>query len=153
MTARKAISPEARAVIAEELRAIAVDLYDLEFQKEPHGLTLRIYIDTAQGVDTDTCVAATRAVKDYIDSLEDLDYDYLEVSSPGIDRALKQESDFIKYRGSRVLVKTSQPVDGKKKFIGVLAEVDPATLDLKMDDKIVHLNREAISVVRLYPDI
>ncbi|MEA4925391.1 MAG: hypothetical protein VB084_08785 [Syntrophomonadaceae bacterium] len=153
MTARKAISPEARAVIAEKLRAIAVDLYDLEFQKEPHGLTLRIYIDTAQGVDTDTCVAATRAVKDYIDSLEDLDYDYLEVSSPGIDRALKQESDFIKYRGSRVLVKTSQPVDGKKKFIGVLAEVNPATLDLKMDDKIVHLNREAISVVRLYPDI
>jgi Uncharacterized protein conserved in bacteria len=153
MTARRAISPEARNVIAAKLRAIAVELYDLEFQKEPHGLTLRIYIDAAQGVDTDTCVAATRAVKDYIDSLEDLDYDYLEVSSPGIDRILKQESDFIKYRGARVLVKTSQPVDGKKKFIGVLDEVNPAILDLEIDDKIVHLSREMISVVRLHPDI
>lgn len=153
MTARRAISPEARNIIAEKLQAIAVELYDLEFQKEPHGITLRIYIDTAQGVDTDTCVAATRAVKDYIDSLEDLDYDYLEVSSPGIDRILKQESDFIKYRGSRILVKTSQPVDGQKKFIGVLADVSPGTLDLEIDDKIVHLSREMISVVRLHPDI
>jgi ribosome maturation factor RimP len=153
MTARNALSTEARDIIAEKLKAIAIELYDIELQKENHGLILRIYIDTRAGVDTDTCVAATRAIKDYIDTLDDLDYDYLEVSSPGIDRILKQESDFIKYRGSQVMVKTCRPVEGKKKFVGILAEVNSNILDLEMDGNLVHLNREMISVVRLHPDI
>lgn len=153
MTARNAISPVVRSIIAEKLQAIGIEIYDLEYQKEANGLILRIYIDTINGVDSDTCVTATRTIKDYIDTLNDLDYDYLEVSSPGIDRILKQDSDFAKYRGSRVMVKTTQPVEGKKKFIGILAEVNLNLLDLEMDGKLVHLNREMISVVRLHPDI
>jgi len=153
MTARNAISSETRAIIAEKLQAIAIELYDIEFQKESNGLILRIYIDTAKGVDTNTCVAATRAIKEYIDTLDDLDYDYLEVSSPGIDRILKQESDFLKCRGSKVMVKTSQPVEGKKKFVGILADVNLNILDLEIEGNLVHLNRETISVVRLHPDI
>jgi len=153
MTARDAINPEARSMIAEKLQAIGIELYDIEYQKEPNGLILRIYIDTINGVDSDTCVTATRAIKDFIDTLNDLDYDYLEVSSPGIDRILKQDSDFVKYRGSRVMVKTSQPVEGKKKFIGILAEVNLNLLDLEMDGKLVHFERKMISVVRLHPDI
>lgn len=153
MTARNVINPEARSIIAEKLQAIGIELYDIEYQKEPNGMILRIYIDTISGVDSDTCVIATRAIKDFIDTLNDLDYDYLEVSSPGIDRILKQDIDFVKYRGSGVMVKTSQPVEGKKKFIGILAEVNSSLLNLEMDGKLVHLEREMISVVRLHPDI
>lgn len=153
MTARNAINPEARSIIAEKLQAIGIELCEIEYQKEPNGLILRIYIDTINGVDSDTCVTATRTIKDYIDTLNDVDYDYLEVSSPGIDRILKHDSDFVKYRGSRVLIKTTQPVDGRKKFIGILAEVNLNLLDLEMDGKLVHLDREIISVVRLHPDI
>jgi len=153
MTARNAISTEARSIIGEKLRATGIDLYDIEYQKESNGLILRIYIDTPQGVDTDTCVTATRIIKDFIDTLDDLDYDYLEVSSPGIDRIVSQDSDFAKYRGSKVMVKTIRPVEGKKKFIGILAEVNSNILDLEMDGKLVHLDRAMIAVVRLHPDI
>jgi len=153
MTARNAISTEARSIIGEKLQATGIELYDIEYQKESNGLILRIYIDTPQGVDTDTCVTATRIIKDFIDTLDDLDYDYLEVSSPGIDRIVSQDSDFAKYRGSKVMVKTIRPVEGKKKFIGILAEVNSNILDLEMDGKLVHLDRAMIAVVRLHPDI
>ncbi len=153
MTARNAISTEARSIIGEKLEATGIELYDIEYQKESNGLILRIYIDTPQGVDTDTCVTATRIIKDFVDTLDDLDYDYLEVSSPGIDRIVSQDSDFAKYRGSKVMVKTIRPVEGKKKFIGILAEVNSNILDLEMDGKLVHLDRAMIAVVRLHPDI
>ena len=153
MTARNAISTEARSIISEKLEATGIELYAIEYQKESNGLILRIYIDTPQGVDTDTCVTATRIIKDFVDTLNDLDYDYLEVSSPGIDRIVSQDSDFAKYRGSKVMVQTIRPVEGKKKFIGILAEVNSNILDLELDGKLVHLDRAMIAVVRLHPDI
>jgi ribosome maturation factor RimP len=153
MTARNAISTEARSIITERLLAAGIELLDIEYERDSQGLILRIYIDTPQGVDTDTCATATRTIKDFIDGLNNLDYDYLEVSSPGIDRALNQDSDFVKYRGSKVMVKTIKPVESKKKFIGILAGVNLNILDLEMDGKLIHLDRAMISVVRLHPDI
>lgn len=147
------ITPQVTANLNKRLEKQGIELYDIEYRKEPSGLVLRIYIDSASGVDSDTCVAATRAVKDYLDDEVQLDYDYLEVSSPGIDRILKQEKEFIRYRGSRVLVKTRQAVDGQKKFVGVLAESDSEILKLEMDGQTLSLNREIISMVRLHPEI
>lgn len=147
------ITPQVTANLNKRLEKQGIELYDIEYRKEPSGLVLRIYIDSASGVDSDTCVAATRAVKDYLDDEVQLDYDYLEVSSPGIDRILKQEKEFIRYRGSRVLVKTRQAVDGQKKFVGVLAESDSKILNLEMDGQTLSLNREIISMVRLHPEI
>ena len=153
MTAKGSISPGVRAMIADKLQNQGIELYDIEYQREPNGLILRIYIDTASGVDTNTCVTATRAVKDFIDTLDDLDYDYLEVSSPGTDRILRQDRDFIRFQGSQILVKTSQKVEGRKKFIGLLAAANPETLSVEIDDKMIHINRDIISMVRLQPDL
>lgn len=153
MSARNAISPGVRSMITQKLQDQGIELYDLEYKRESNGLILRIYIDTIEGVDTDTCVTASQAVKNYIDTLADVDYDYLEVSSPGIDRVLKRESDLVKNRGSRVLVKTSQPVDGRKKFIGILLGINDNRLDLQTDQELIHVDRDLVSVVRLHPDI
>lgn len=150
---RRALSPQMRSAIADQLEQQGIELYELEFRREQNGWILRIYIDTPHGVDTDTCVLATRAVKEFIDALEDLDYDYLEVSSPGIDRILKQDRDLLRFLGAKVLVKTSQPVDGRKKFVGTLTGVDPSTLSIEIEGQLLHLNREQITMVRLHPDI
>ncbi len=147
------ITPQVTANLNERLEKQGIELYDIEYRKEANGLVLRIYIDSAAGVDSDTCVAATRAVKDYLDDEVQLDYDYLEVSSPGIDRILKQDKEFIRYRGSRVLVKTRQAVEGQKKFVGFLAESDPKILKLEIDGQTLSLNREIVSMVRLHPEI
>jgi len=148
-----AISPQARSLIVNKLQEHKIELADIEYKKEPNGRILRIYIDTENGVDSDTCVLATRAIKDFIDTLEDLDYDFLEVSSPGIDRILKKDSDFARFQGVKVLVKTSQPIEGRKKFTGILADTNQDILSLKIDENLVHINRDVISIVRLHPDI
>ncbi|MEQ8200188.1 MAG: ribosome maturation factor RimP [Syntrophomonadaceae bacterium] len=153
MSHKGLITPQVVAAINDKLERQGIELCDIEYRRESSGLVLRIYIDTAAGVDTDTCVAATRTVKDYLDDELQLDYDYLEISSPGIDRILKREKELVRYRGSRVLVKTSQAVDGKKKFIGILGETDASTLKIEVEGQVVSLNREIVSLVRLHPEI
>lgn len=147
------LNPLVRSAIADKLAENGIELYELEYRREQNGQILRIYIDTPSGVDTDTCVLATRAVKEFIDTLDALDYDYLEVSSPGIDRILKQDRDLLRFKGEQVLVKTSQPVVGRKKLIGKLIAADPSTLIIEIEGQSISLNRELITMVRLHPDI
>ena len=151
--ARVVISPKVNSTINDKLQEQGIELLEIEYRREQNGRVLRLYIDTASGVDSDTCAAATRAVKDYIDTLNDLDYDYLEVSSPGIDRILKKDSDFARFQGSRVMVKTLQPVLGRKKLIGNLADVTKDLLNLEIDGQSMQINRDLISIIRLHPDI
>ena len=153
MTVMGTLTQPIRSMIEAELAKLGIELYDIQYRKESNGVILRIYIDSPAGVDSDTCATATRAIKDPIDGLTDLDYDYLEVSSPGIDRILKHERDFFRYQGSQVLVKTSQSVEGTKKFIGILHEVDPEILKIEVKGKLLPINRKIITVVRLHPDI
>lgn len=153
MTRKGQVSAQVTASITSQLERQGIELYDIEYRREPNGLVLRIYIDSAAGVDTDTCVTATRAVKDYLDNEVQLDYDYLEVSSPGIDRILKKEKEFVKYQGSRVLIKTTQPVEGKKKVIGILVGSSPENLTVEVEGQLQTINREIISMVRLHPEI
>lgn len=147
------LNPLVRSAIADKLAENGIELYELEYRREQNGQILRIYIDTPSGVDTDTCVLATRAVKEFIDTLDVLDYDYLEVSSPGIDRILKQDRDLLRFKGEQVLVKTSQPVVGRKKLIGKLIAADASTLTIEIEGQSISLNREIITMVRLHPDI
>lgn len=149
----KSLGAEVKNAIAARLQAKGIELYDVEFKRERNGSILRIFIDSPGGVDTDTCVLATRAIKDYIDNLPQLEYDFLEVSSPGIDRILRQDQDLARYTGDRVLIKTIQPVEGKKKLIGILTDFTPKVIRVEMEGALVTVPRETISVIRLHPDI
>lgn len=148
-----AIDSQIRSVIASKLQEKGIDLYEVEYQKETDGQVLRIYIDTLEGVDVGICARATRAVKEYIDTQTNLYYDYLEVSSPGIDRILKNDSDYERFQGERVLVKTSQLVNGQKEFIGTLANTNQDILNIEIEGNLLQIPREAILIVRLHPDI
>ena len=151
--AKAIISPQAKAVIGEKLFNQGLELLDIVYCREHGGRILRLYIDSETGVDSDSCAKATWAVKDYIDSLPDLDYDYLEVSSPGIDRILSNDKDLQKFRGERVLVKTRQPVEGNKKLIGILAGTTEETVDLEIEGRNVSVSRGIITMIRLHPEI
>ncbi|PKM76356.1 MAG: ribosome maturation factor RimP [Firmicutes bacterium HGW-Firmicutes-15] len=147
------INSEIRSLIASKLQEKGIDLYEIEYKKEPDGQVIRIYIDTLEGVDVGICARATRAVKEYIDTESNLYYDYLEVSSPGIDRILKTDSDYERFQGERVLVKTSQLVEGQKKFVGILANTNQDILSIEIEGNLMQISRDAISIVRLHPDI
>ena len=98
---------------------LGYELCDVAIEKEPTGRYLRIYIDIDQegGVTLDDCEKYHRAVQA---SLEDFDYDFLEVCSPGIDRPLKTKRDIEKSIGLLVEARLYKPVDGKKSVQGLL---------------------------------
>lgn len=118
---------ELAAPIAESLN---YELVEVEFVKEGANWYLRIYIDKPGGITIDDCQAVSEQVSDILDKKDPIDQSYyLEVSSPGLERPLKSERDFIKYKGELVEVKLFQPIDGTKVFEGELVGL--------IDDKIV----------------
>ncbi len=101
--------------IAKELELVLVDI---ELVKENEGKYLRIYIDNPAGaVNLSDCERFHRRIHSLLD---DIDYDYMEVSSPGADRPLKKQSDYDRAVGKRVEVRLYQPVGGAKKYEGEL---------------------------------
>lgn len=93
------------------------ELVDVELVKEGAGKYLRIYIDKPGGITLDDCEVYHRAIAPKV---ERVDYDYLEICSPGMDRPLKKQRDFDAHAGKEVQVRLYKPVDKKKVFEGVL---------------------------------
>jgi len=136
------------AVLAEQ----GIELLEAEYKKEHDVLTLIIFIDREEGVDLDVCTLATRAIQDIIDE-DNIEYDLLEVSSPGPKRLLKTEKDFQRFQGERIKARTAKPLNGQKNYIGVLVAADEKYISIETDGKITQLPREMISVVRLDPEL
>ncbi|HPF43263.1 MAG TPA: ribosome maturation factor RimP [Syntrophomonadaceae bacterium] len=138
--------------IDEILQAINVEMVAMEFVRDNKALILRLYIDSDNGVDMELCSRTTRAVKDYIDK-EDIHYDYLEVSSPGLDRVLKKDKDFIRFTGKTVKIKTNKEFDGPRTITGILTEADSNCLRVDTGEKIFDIPRQFITIARLKPEI
>ena len=131
---------------------LGYELCDVAIEKEPTGRYLRIYIDIDQegGVTLDDCEKYHRAVQA---SLEDFDYDFLEVCSPGIDRPLKSKRDIEKSLGLLVEARLYKPVDGKKSVQGLLKEMNEEHVVLLCGEAETELPRKVVSQVRLVPDL
>lgn len=136
------------AVLAEQ----GIELLEVQYKKEQDVLTLRIFIDREEGVDLNVCTMATRAIQDMIDE-DKIEYDQLEVSSPGPKRLLKTDKDLQRFRGERVKARTRQTLNGQKNFVGVLAAADEKYINIEADGKITQIPREMISIVRLDPNL
>ena len=100
--------------LADEL---GYELVDVALDKEDSGKYLRIYIDKPEGIDLNDCEKYHRAIQP---QLESYDYDFLEISSPGIDRPLKKDRDFERALGMEVELRLFKAVDGQKEFSGEL---------------------------------
>ena len=138
------------AVCEKTAEALGYELCAAQIEKEPTGRYLRIYIDTDGGVTLDDCERYHRAVQG---KLEEFDYDFLEVCSPGIDRVLKTSRDVEKCRGLMVEAKLYRPVDGKKTVQGLLEDMDQEKVVLSVSGEQVELPRKAVAQVRLVPDL
>ncbi|MEN6327449.1 MAG: ribosome maturation factor RimP [Syntrophomonas sp.] len=139
------------AIIEEKLQDIDLELHDIEYRKEKDGQVLRIFIDKETGIDLNTCSKATRVIKDLIEE-NDVCYDFLEVSSPGMDRALTRERDFIRFKGCKIKVKTLQLFNDLRKITGVLHDFNEREIIIENNQELTVIPREIISVVRLDPD-
>lgn len=125
------------------------ELVEVEFIKEGSNWFLRIYIDKPGGVSLDDCQLISHAVSDKLDEVDPIKQSYfLEVSSPGLDRPIKKDSDFVKYSGQMVEVKLFKPKDGIKSFEGELHGTLDNKILIRIDDKIVEFEKQDVAKVK-----
>ena len=136
---------EARQIaerIAEEMQ---VELVDVELVREPTGHFLRFYIEKPDGVALNDVEAFHRRILPLVEGVE---YDYMEVSSPGADRPLKTERDFERAEGTEVELKTYRNVNGAKQFSGVLVGLRGGEIVLDTPAGELRFAQKDVAVVR-----
>jgi ribosome maturation factor RimP len=131
------------------------ELYNVEFVKEGRDWFLRVYIDRVSdsegGIGTDDCEKVSRYLSARLDELDPIEQNYyLEVSSPGLDRALLKESDYTRYAGRYVDVTLYQGLNGKKAYFGKLEGLLDGNLVI-IDEKEnrIEIPMEKVSKTRL----
>jgi len=145
---------ELTAAIAPKCQRIAdqmgFEMVEVALDSEPTGKYLRIYIDKPEGITLDDCEAYHRAVLPLVVNYE---YDFMEVSSPGIDRPLKTDRDFERNLGSEVEVHLYRAMDGAKEWTGVLTGFDRENLTIEAGGQEKTISRKAASLVRPVVDM
>ena len=135
------IEPRCRR-LAEKMR---YELVDVCLDREPTGKYLRIYIDRPEGISLDDCEAFHKAVRPLA---EDYDYDFMEVSSPGIDRPLKKDRDFERNAGSEIEIRLFKPLNGAKVLNGILAGLEDGDILLETPEGVLRIPRKSASLVK-----
>jgi ribosome maturation factor RimP len=118
---RKAIAHKAESILGPLLEGEGFLLVDIDYKWERGGWTLRALIDREEGITLDDCARVSREFGQLLDVENVIPTTYrLEVSSPGLDRPLKKEKDFITYAGRQVRVRTRKQISGRRNFKGAL---------------------------------
>lgn len=104
---------------------MGLDIVDVEYTFDHGRRVLRVYIDKPGGVTIDDCVDFSREFSTVLDIEDPIHERYsLEVSSPGLDRPLVKESDFVRFAGKKARIKTKRPIDGRKNFKATIEGVE-----------------------------
>lgn len=161
--AKKKITEIVEEITADFLAEKGLELYNSEFVKEGKDWFLRVYIDRlpkedADGnveeeyVSTDDCESVSRFLSSELDRLDPIEQNYyLEVSSPGLDRTLIKEKDFIRFSGRMVDISLYKAVDGKKTYQGILKGLteDNKIVITDENEKEIEFPREQVAKTRL----
>jgi ribosome maturation factor RimP len=130
--------------------ALGLELVFIQYGREAGGRVLRLYIDKPGGVNLEDCALVSRELGDILDvHLEDVGPYRLEVSSPGVDRPLGQKSDYERFKGQTVKIRTLQPIRGQKNFKGVLVGLMDGQVRLTCADGDKEIPLAHIAIARL----
>jgi ribosome maturation factor RimP len=143
-----------RALAEPILADTGPELVEVEFQREAHGWVLRLYMDKAGGVTLEDCQRISEEMGDPLDVEDLIDHAYhLEVSSPGLDRPLTRDADFLSFAGKAARITTREAVGGQRNFRGRLAGLRDGVVLLDLDDgRRVAIPRGLIAKARLHPE-
>src|SRR5580693_1923816 len=140
------------------IEALGFELVDIEFAREGRGGVLRIFIDrhaedSAAGVTVDDCARVSHAVSEVLEIQDPIKGNYtLEVSSPGFDRILRTRAHFERFVGARIFAELKLPLDGRRRFAGVLKSVVGDTIVVEVDGEAHSLPLDRIQKARLRPE-
>jgi len=132
------------------LSGMGYELVDVE--RSPRGKLLRVFIDKPNGITVEDCAAISNHL-DRLFTVENVDYDRLEISSPGMDRPLKRASDFARFTGELAKLKLRVPLQGQRNFIGILRGVSDEVLKLEVDGAMLDIELGNLEKARLVPKL
>ena len=144
------VAMDLHALLENTLAGLGYELVDLE--RPGRGRLLRVFIDKAGGVNVDDCATVSHHLNRLL-PVEGVAYDRLEVSSPGLDRLLRKERDFVRFAGCKARIRLRVPVDGQRNFVGVLGETRAGTVQLDIDGKLLSIKLDNLEKARLVPAI
>ena len=137
-------------ILEPTLTGLGFELVDAQVSNR--GRFLRIFMDKPGGVTLEDCAAVSRHLSRVLE-VEGIDYDRLEVSSPGLDRPLRRPADFARFAGHRVDVRMRQAdATGRRRYVGVLRGIEGATATVEVDGAPVALQLEGMDRARLVPE-
>jgi ribosome maturation factor RimP len=140
------------------IEALNYELVDIEFAREGRGGVLRIFIDcragdSGVGITVEDCARVSHAVSQVLEAQDPIKGHYtLEVSSPGFDRILRTRAHFQRFVGERVFAELKLPIEGRRRFAGVLKSVADDTIVVEVDGEAHSLPLERIQKARLRPE-
>ncbi len=132
------------------LSGMGYELVDVE--RSPRGKLLRVFIDKPNGITVEDCAAISNHL-DRLFTVENVDYDRLEISSPGMDRPLKRASDFARFTGELAKLKLRVALQGQRNFIGILRGVSDEVLKLEVDGAMLDIELGNLEKARLVPKL
>ena len=144
------VEQRVEALITPIIRDQGLELVDVEYVKEGAHWYLRIYIDKEGGVDIDDCTNVSHAVSEILDRDNPIAQAYmLEVSSPGLERPLKKDEDFLRFAGKLVRVLTKEPYEGYQEFTGYLVGLIEDAIVLEYEKETIKIPRTIVEKVNL----
>ena len=128
--------------------------YELvDVQASNGGRLLRLFIDKPGGVGLEDCAAVSRQLSRVFE-VEGIDYERLEVSSPGLDRPLRKASDFSRFAGRKAEVRMRTPdATGRRRFVGVLRGAEGGRVEMELEGQTVALELDQVERARLVPEL
>ena len=131
-----------------------VEIYDVEYVKEGSDWYLRAYIDKKGGVTIEDCEKVSRAVSEAVDREDFIPDAYiLEVSSPGLGRALKKDKHLARSMGEEVEIRTYKPIEKQKEFSGILRDFDAESITIEPEEGTnIKFARSDVALIRLAVD-
>lgn len=130
-----------------------LEIVSVEYLKEGSNWVLRVYLEDIEGnLSIEDCTRISRELSIKLDEEDFIENSYiLEVSSPGVERPLKSEADYNRFKGKKVYIKTYAPLDGQKEFTGTLKGLVDNTVKvfLNESEEIIEIPYESIANARL----
>lgn len=134
-------------LVETTLTGMGYELVDLELSGR--GM-MRVFMDKPEGISVEDCERVSNQLVRLF-TVEGVEYERLEVSSPGLDRVVKKEADFVRFKGQKAKFKMRLPVNGSKQLVGIIGELKDGVLQLEMAGGSVAIELSNVDKARLVP--
>jgi len=145
-----AISDQIELLVEAPIESLGYELVGVEYIKNGVNTVLRIYIDAEQGIGIEDCERVSHQVSGILEVEDPISSAYsLEVSSPGFDRPLFKERDFVRFSGSEAKIAMKLPIQGRRNFRGILQGFSDGDILIEVDGEVYELPLTKLSKAKI----